>query len=65
METRHNLNLALAVATEYRALVALGRYPEADQAASTIDELVGTWRWREGQGYVLTLPASVRKEMSR
>lgn len=37
------LNDALVAAAEYRALIAAGRYPEAEQVESTIDELIGRW----------------------
>lgn len=51
---------AEAAAAEYARLVRAGRYPEADQVARTIDELVGR---RTATG-VWTVPASIRRMMA-
>lgn len=58
------LGLAMTAAAEYRQLVALGRYPEADQVARSIDELVGRWSMRGGRR-VWAWPAAVRRAAGR
>ena len=40
-----DLDRAIIIAGEYRRLVAAGRLAEADQAESTIDELVGHYQY--------------------
>lgn len=53
------MRLAMTAATEYAKLVAQGRYPEADQVARTIRDLVGRYT-TAGR---FALPVAVRRAM--
>lgn len=54
-----NMERAAIAAAEYRRLVRLKRFPEADQVARTINELVGYWN----KSNKWTLPVFIRNEM--
>lgn len=53
------LDQAITVAREYARLSARGDATLAEQAARTIDDLVGRWQWIAGR-YAMRWPAAVR-----